>query len=282
MFNLYVRGGTRGFENKTTGLHNLKTDLYVSNVEVKYLSYDEQLDIVKKLDKLNLLISQRKKQLAKLDLLVKARFVEMFGDPVTNPKGWAVHLLKDLLFSIDNGKSIICDSVARKDYSPAILKLSAVTYGVYNENENKAMIDTDDFDDSIEVKNGDLLFTRKNTPDLVGMSAFVYSTKPKLMMPDLIFRLNCNPICEKIWLWKLINHPDFREQIKNISNGSAKSMSNISKERLCNLKIALPPLKLQKNYVDVVKEVDETKATIQQSLAKLETLKKSLMQEYFG
>ncbi len=64
------------------------------------------------------------------------------------------------------------------------------------------------------------------------MSAFVYETKPNLiMLPDIIFRINTLECCNKIYLWQMINHPLFRNKIKSISNGSAKSMSNISKKK---------------------------------------------------
>ena len=113
------------------------------------------------------------------------------------------------------------------------------------------------------------------------MAAYVFDTKRYLMMPDLIFRLNVKGGLDKIYLWKLINHPIFRERIQNLANGSAKSMSNISKERLQSLKILVPPLALQNNFAQFVQTVDAQKAKTQQSLEKAETLYKSLMQSYF-
>ena len=195
---------------------------------------------------------------------------------------WDTVELSHCLSGIDNGKSLVCDTKPRQGNWPAILKLSAATYGYYQPEENKAMLNENEFVNSAEVQVGDLLFTRKNTPELVGMCAYVYETPGKLMMPDLIFRLNTNETCNRIFLWKLINHDLFRENIKAISSGSAKSMSNISKERLCELKIILPPIELQQQFVDFVRQTDQSKLTIQQSLDKLETLKKALMQQYFG
>lgn len=80
LFANYKRGGTRMFENKTTGLHNLKTDDYVSRYEVTEIDMIEQVSVCDKLDKLYEIINERKQQLELLDELVKARFVEMFGD----------------------------------------------------------------------------------------------------------------------------------------------------------------------------------------------------------
>ena len=183
----------------------------------------------------------------------------MFGNPIDNERGWARVHLSSCIKSIDIGKSFVCENNPRSGNRPAVLKLSAATYGVYKPEENKAMIDDNNFAEDIAVKRGDLLFTRKNTPELVGMTAYVYDTPQKLMMPDLIFRLNTTPICNKVFLWKLINHDHFRGCIQAIATGSAKSMSNISKERLLNLKIVLPPLELQEQFSAFVEQTDKSK-----------------------
>lgn len=254
----------------------------VENIEIPLPEVNQQKEIAEKFKKLEQLISLRKQQLAKLDELVKARFVEMFGNPSNNSLGFPYEPLSNCLLSIENGKSFVCSNDMRQEENPAILKLSAVTYGVYQQDENKAILDSSMFVKSAEVHKGDLLFTRKNTPELVGMCAYVNDTAPNLMMPDLIFRLNTNEKINKIFLWKLINHEFFRGKIQNIATGSAKSMSNISKERLEKLAIILPPLHLQNDFAALVERVDQQKQTIQQSLEKLELLKKALMQEYFG
>ena len=146
----------------------------------------------------------------------------MFGNPVSNEMRWEQVPLSACVESIDNGKSFVCDSAARQGDWPAVLKLSAATYGFYRPEENKAMLDDKQFVEDAAVRVGDLLFTRKNTPELVGMCAYVYDTPRKLMMPDLIFRLNTTPNCNKLFLWKLINHDFFRECIQAIATGSAK------------------------------------------------------------
>ena len=258
------------------------TQADMRKMEIPLPSLDEQHRIAAVLDKVSDLIAKRHQQLDKQDELVKVRFVEMFGDPVSNPKGWQLVPLGECMTTIDNGKSFVCSNETRKNEWPAILKLSAVTYGEYNSNENKALLDSSQFIENAEVHSGDLLFTRKNTPELVGMAAYVYSSPAKLMMPDLIFRLNTKDNCSKIFLWRLINHELFRKNIQSIASGSAKSMSNISKERLMQLVIYLPPIKLQNQFADYVAQTEKAKTTINRSLEKLETLKKALMQEYFG
>ena len=192
----------------------------------------------------------------------KSRFIEMFGDPVSNPKSWDKYLIKDCLIRIENGKSFVCSNQEREGDSPAILKLSAATYGEYLPEENKALLDDDLFNSEVEVREGDLLFTRKNTPDLVGMAAYVYKTPPKLMMPDLIFRLVPNERINPIFLWQLINCREFRPIIRRAASGSAQSMSNISKERLGKIQIICPPISEQERLLPLMKQIDKSKLAI--------------------
>lgn len=236
-----------------------------------------QKGIVRILDKVKTLIDFRQQELQKLDDLVKARFVEMFGNPIENPMQWDTYSLKECLERIDNGKSFICSDKPRTGDNPAILKLSAATYGDYRSNENKALLDESLFVESSEVHAGDLLFTRKNTPELVGMAAYVLNTPPKLMMPDLIFRLVPNEKVNAVFLWLLINCKEFRPAIQAISGGSAKSMSNISKERLGKIKIICPPRELQDSLIPFVKQVDKSKFV--ESIHVLKLIKEAIAKE---
>ena len=260
---------------------NMSTE-WLKKYDIPLFSTEEQIKIVNILDKLNGVIHKHKEIYESMQDLVRLRFVELFGNPIQNPMSWNEKSLGECLDSIDNGKSFVCDNVPRTEDKPAVLKLSAATYGFYQPDENKAMLDESDFVDKAEVHKGDLLFTRKNTPELVGMSAYVFETPEKLMMPDLIFRLNTKDIINKIYLWQLINHELFRSKIQALAGGSAKSMSNISKERLLKLKVPVPPMELQKQFAEFVEQVEKAKAVIKEQLAELETLKKSLMQKYFG
>lgn len=267
--------------NKAVTIPSLtKSDLL--KIELKLPTIETQKKIVDRLIKVEQIIQLKKRELQKLDTLVKSRFVELFGDPIKNPKGWEVVKLSECLERIDNGKSFTCDSNAREGVFPAILKLSAATYGDYRPYENKALLDEKQFVESVEVHRGDLLFTRKNTPDLVGMAAYVFETPEKLMMPDLIFRLVTNERMTPTFLWQLINNREFRPAIQGISGGSAKSMSNISKERLKNIEVICPPISEQKKLEGVLEQVDKLKSKIQKSLQETQLLFDSLMQKYFG
>ena len=254
----------------------------LSTIEFTMPEYEKQRKIADILVSIENIIEKKKQELEQLDTFVKSRFVELFGDPIKNPKGWEVVKLSECLERIDNGKSFTCDSNAREGVFPAILKLSAATYGDYRPYENKALLDEKQFVKSVEVHRGELLFTRKNTPDLVGMAAYVFETPEKLMMPDLIFRLVTNERMTPTFLWQLINNREFRPAIQGISGGSAKSMSNISKERLKNIEVICPPISEQKKLEGVLEQVDKSKSKIQKSLEETQLLFDSLMQKYFG
>ena len=254
----------------------------VENIEIPLPGIPEQKRIATEFEHIQGLEQGFQKQVSFFDQLVKSQFLEMFGDPMTNEMGWEKVQLSTCLENIDSGRSPVCDAFARQGNWPAVLKLSAATYGFYRPEENKAMLDENLFVEDAAVRAGDLLFTRKNTPELVGMCAYVYDTPSRLMMPDLIFRLNTTNRCNKVFLWKLINHDLFRDCIQSIATGSAKSMSNISKERLLSLKIILPPVELQEQFAAFVAQVDKSKVEIQKAIDQLEILKKSLMQQYFG
>ena len=245
-------------------------------------SIEEQNRIVAIIKKARGIVSCRQKQLSALDDLIKARFVEMFGDPIRNPMRWDTYQLDECLERIDTGKSFVCSDKPRQGIYPAVLKLSAATYGDYRPGENKALLDESQFVIGAEVHAGDLLFTRKNTPELVGMAAYVQETPEKLMMPDLIFRLVTNERMSPIFLWQLINCKEFRPVIQGISGGSAKSMSNISKERLGKIRVICPPRKMQEQLEPFISQIDESKSVIQKSLDETQLLFDSLMQENFG
>lgn len=255
----------------------------LNNISIPFLPIDEQKKVANLFNTIFALIEKHHQQLDILDELVKSQFVELFGDPAKNSMGWPMKAMGECLDSIGNGKSFVCESHSREGEFPAVLKLSAATTGTYQPDENKAVMDEDDFVDSAEVHDGDLLFTRKNTPELVGMAAYVFKTPPKLMMPDIVFRLNTDEKhCKKIYLWQLINHTMFRPCIQALANGSAKSMSNISKEKLMKLFIPVPDMDIQERFIDFFMQADKSKFAVQKSIEKLETLKKSLMQQYFG
>lgn len=207
----------------------------------------------------------------------KSQFIEMFGDPDNNSKNWPLVSLKDCLVAIDSGKSITCENYPRTGDLPAILKLSAVTYGEYQPEENKQLPLAEQFIKEAEVHVGDLLFSRKNTLEYVGMTALVKQTPPKLMMPDLIFRLVPQENVRPQYLHQLINHPMYRGTISGLANGSAGSMPNISKQKLNNLAIPLPPVELQMEIEPFIEQSDKSKFELKQAIEDINNLMRVFM-----
>ena len=212
----------------------------------------------------------------------KSRFVEMFGDPMTNPKGWPRAAMAEVVDRIGNGRSFVCESFARTGDNPAILKLGAATWGYYKPEENKALKAGATYYSDCEVKPGDLLFTRKNTLDLVGKCAYVRKTPPKLMLPDLIFRLETNERIDKVYLANLVNHDGSRAAIQRLASGSAGSMPNISKARLLSFTLPLPPLALQREFAAFVEKVDKLAFAARRRRDVARQLYRAKIQEFFG
>lgn len=250
--------------------------------KIPVYSKEKQDEIVNVMTLLSELMKCENDKIPLLEELVKTRFVEMFGNPIENSMGWPQKKMCSCLEGIDSGKSFVCSVKSREGEYPAILKLSAVTGGNYRPDENKALLQETQFVAKTEVRSGDLLFTRKNTPELVGMTAYVYDSPPKLMMPDLIFRLNTKDFCNKIYLSHLINHELFRSEIRKLASGTAKSMSNISQARLMDLTIPLPPLHLQNEFAAFVEYIVDSKKDVRRKLALYQELTWQKLDVFFN
>lgn len=222
-------------------------------------------------------IKVSKQQLDQLDSLVKSRFVEIFGD-------FACYETKPLIKCVDcieAGKSPKCLAFSRKMAEPGVLKLSAISSGVYCENENKALPRSVSLTIDKVVHANDILLSRKNTPELVGRSVLVKHTDGNIMFPDIIFRMHPLPPINAMYLSYLLAGP-LLHSIQSLAHGSAKSMSNIPKSELAKLSIPIPALNLQNEFANFVSQVDKSRFVAQQQIEKLQMLYDSLAQEYFG
>jgi type I restriction enzyme S subunit len=238
----------------------------------------EQRRIVEILDQADALRRMRAEADAKGDRILPALFIKMFGDPSTNPMGWDVNTLGNLLTDIESGWSPKCESREAAAEEWGVLKLSSVTYGNFKPTENKALLPGDSPRPNLEVKRGDLLFTRKNTHDLVGASAFVHKTRPRLMLPDLIFRLCLSNELDPVYLWQLLSQKAMRYQLSALAGGTAGSMPNISKARLRTLSIPVPPLNLQLKYREISNKFWETQQNQKTSTQIINSLFQTLLQ----
>ena len=254
----------------------------ISDYKICVPPMEAQIDIVKKLTKLDEVLANCRALLSALDDLVKSQFVEMFGDATSIASKWNQIPFGECLAVFESGNSPSCSNAPREGDNPAVLKLSALSSGRFIAGENKAMLEGEDINPDKEVKRGDILIARKNTPELVGSCAIVRDEVKNLMFPDIVFRVHPRDNVSGEYLCELLSGPSFSGKLKSLAHGSAKSMSNISKTALERLPVPLPPLSLQQQFADFVARVDKLGFDVQQQIEKLETLKQSLMQEYFG
>jgi len=186
--------------------------------------------------------------------------------------------IKEASFGIDSGWSPNCDNKPVNKGKWGILTLSAVSERKYQPEFNKQLLPGYTPRINIEVNKEDLLFSRKNTKELVGATAFVSKTPSKLMLPDTIFRINYDKQkIEGLFFYYVLNSNNFRKTIQNLATGSSGSMPNISKEKLNNVEIPLPPIKLQNHFAEIIKKIETQKQVARESLEKSEELFLSLL-----
>lgn len=253
-------------------------------VSIPILPIQKQHDLVSKMKRLELAIRLRKDSFELLDSYLQSLFIEMFGDPIANTKKWPTKKMEDIVPEIESGWSPVCEPRPAKLNEKGVLKLGAITWGEYNQNENKALPTSEKFDSSIEVKSGDLLFCRKNTHDLVAAAAYVFETRAELMMSDLIFRLNPSSVSKfsSIFLWRLFVNEHQKKHIQSLATGSSGSMPNISKEKLKKVEIISPPTDLQRQFESKVTATYKLKYKLEKSQLELKSLFASILSESFG
>ena len=263
------------------GIHLYPKD--VARLRIPLPPLAEQKRIAGTLDAADALRAKRREALAQLDTLLHSTFLDMFGDPVTNPMGWELEGLDNWLDNIDGGWSPKCLNRRALIREWGVLKLGAVTWCEFDDSDQKALPPGLAPRPELEVAPGDLLFVRKNTHDLVGAVAYVHRVRPKLMLSDLIFRLRLKSGVgiEPTFLWQLLIQPRQRRVIQRFADGSAGSMPNISKTKLKTLKLIRPPLNLQLRFAAIVQSVEEQKTSQRAHLAELDTLFASLQSRAF-
>lgn len=252
----------------------------LSQIPINVYPIEEQQLIAQRLDVLSKLISLRQRQAEKLDELVKARFVEMFGDPVRNTKQFPLVELQDL-YDVSSSKRVYQDEMVL-DGIP-FLRISDIVEKSTNDKCTPQCFISQEMYDQLSQKGltpnvGDILVTSRGTLGLC------YEVKPgeKFYFQDgmISWLYNRKDCVINTYLLYAFRMPGIRKQIDGSNDGSTVSYLSIA--RLKRLKIELPPLALQTEFSHFVHEVDREKERIQRSAALLETLKRSLMQQYFG
>lgn len=261
-----INGATRQKLNKSA----------LRKMEIPLPPLEEQKKIAEELNKISDLIAKRKSQIEKLDLLVKAKFVEMFGDPVENHMGWNTGTIRDIVCEVKYGTSRPAVEGGKYPY----LRMNNITYEGHLDISRLKYIDISDNEyEKCVVKNGDVLFNRTNSKELVGKTC-VYNLDMPMIIAGYIIRVRVNDENNSIYLSALLNSKYGKEKLFNMCK-SIVGQANINAQELQNIKILIPPVMLQNQFADYVLKVEQTKTKIQQGLNQLETLYKERMQTYF-
>ncbi len=220
--------------------------------------------------------------IVKYDELTQSLFLDMFGDPVINPKGWEKVKFQNCVDDIIGGISLGGEVRKMKDNELGVLKISAVTSGVFLSEEYKVVNVDPSIKGLIKPKQGDLLFSRANTREMVGAVAIVDKDYDNLFLPDKLWKLHLkNNLLKNYYVKFLLSHDGFRHNLRKVATGTSGSMLNISKVKLRNLIIPLPSIYLQTQFANRVQSIEAQKLQAQESLVKAEDLFNCLLQQAF-
>ena len=250
----------------------------VESIEIPLPEVNQQKGIAEKFKKLEQLISLRKQQLTKLDELVKARFVEMFGSYPENENAYPVVNVSDIA---DAGVGVVIKPaqyyVTEERGIKAFRSLNIGEMYIKDSDWVYFSTEGNESNKKSQLHENDLLIVRSGAP---GTSCVVTKEFEGCNAVDVII---AHPNLSKVNPWYLcayINYPHGKKQIEEGTGGAAQQHFNVGK---CNnLKVLLPPLEPQNQFAAFVERVNQQKQVAQQSLEKLELMKKALMQEYFG
>ena len=251
-----------------------------SDIEINVPPIIQQQHIAAVLDKISYLISLRKQQLDKLDELVKARFVEMFGEPETNTKGWPISNMGNLC-SVGSSKRIYKSEQStvgipfwRVSDLTNLINTGVATENLYIPEKRYAELQAQG---QVPVK-GDILITSRGT---LGQCYIVKATDRFYFQDGMISWLSeYADSITPLYISHLFSMPGFQKQIDSMQAGSTVAYLSIA--MIKKLKVMIPDAETQQQFATFVEQIDQCRLTIQRGLDKLEMLKKALMQEYFG
>ena len=252
----------------------MKTDSYVQSVDIKELSYEDQQHIVTFLDKIMHLIFLRKQQLSKLDELVKSRFIEMFGG-VHDSKIYPYKAVKELTDVVSGG-------TPSRDISE-YWEEGTIPWVKTTELQNNIVTEVEEYITEQGLSNS----SAKIVPLGTVLIAMYGQGKTRGMTAYLGIEACTNQACACIlpsakinqtflWQFFILSYDNLRDMAKG------GNQPNLNGNMIKNYPILCPPRELQEQFAAFVEQVDKSKFEIQKSLEKLETLKKALMQKYFG
>ena len=257
---------------------------YVKNILVPVPSIDEQKIIVKHLSIVSSIIKKRKQEIAMFDDLIKARFVEMFGDPGDNPMGWPVVNINEVI----GGKVSNGFFAKRDDYcdngNVQVLGVVNVVNRMYSGIEDLPKTNGTSADIAkYSVKYGDMLFCRSSlVAEGIGKASIVpENTDDNVLFECHVIRLPLDlGKCVPEFMQALSTTDYFRRQI--IAQSKTATMTTIGQDGILKSSIILPPIEKQREFYNFVKQVDKSKVAVQKALDEAQLLFDSLMQKYFG
>ena len=250
----------------------------VAKYSVPVPSRSEQQQVSENLDKVNELIALRKEQLAKLDQLVKSRFIELFGDPIVNPKNWEKMKLVDVCTKLTDGTHFSPESYPEGEYRYVTAKNIKIDGFDFSNITYVPKSVHDEIYARCNPEYGDVLYIKDGVTTGIAMVNTLH--EPFTMLSSVALLKQNRKLLEGAYLCGVLNNQNMYDAIRKDMGGAAITRLTIVK--LKNIQIPVPPLELQTQFATFVEQTDKSKLVIQQSLDKLETLKKSLMQEYFG
>ena len=248
----------------------------MDKIYIMLCSREEQRDIVNKLKKTEKVIKLRKQELQLLDDLAKARFVEMFGDPVSNPYGYDKVALSDLAdIKIGPFGSLL----HKEDYivgGHPLLNPSHIVDGRISP-DNKLTISDEKYKElsAYQLKTGDVVMGRRGE---MGRCAVVSEEGFLCGTGSILIRTKGDVTAD--YIQKTISFPSFKKTIEDMAVG--QTMPNLNVPIVSSFEIIKPPIEVQDRYYALVEQVDKSKVEIQKALNKTQMLFDSLMQEYFG
>jgi type I restriction enzyme S subunit len=202
------------------------------------------------------------------------------------PQGWAWSTCDAAIQAIDAGASFKCEERPPVGDEVGVLKVSALTWGFYDESESKTCKDAARIEEKFLVRDGDFLFSRANTIDLVGACVIVGKTTKRLMLSDKTLRFTVSTGVLPAWLQICLRCKFGRDEIERLATGNQESMRNIGQERIRQIRMPFPP---HAEQTRIVAEVDrrlsvirEVEAEVDANLKRAQALRQSVLSKIFA
>lgn len=243
---------------------------------------ERQKAIVEILEKPRSVLDNRNQEIDLLDNLIRARFVELFGDVENNPFSWEKTKIGAVIQSCEAGWSGNGAQREKRDGEVAVLKVSAVTKGYFIPEECKVLDDQRNIKKYIFPEKGDLLFSRANTREMVGATAIVTQDYPEHILPDKLWKIRFTDVADAYYMKYVLSSNSIRSMFSAVSTGTSGSMYNVSMEKFKSITIPLPPRELQNQFASFVEATAKSKVAVKRALDETQLLFDSLMQKYFG